>query len=423
MRPVDIIIPTWNNPEFLNPCVDSIIKTGILHSDARLLIVNNGTQDIKSFCGHLPNIEVLEPGRNLGWEGGLAYALERSDAQFVCFQNDDTIIPRANMMFYQQMLVPFMDKSVAAVGPTTTCAAGAQSIYHPECPRHLSETTFLIFFTVMVRRAHLDEVGGIDTTLAGGDDFDLSIRFRKAGRRLLINPDCFLIHHGFKTGTRLRGDHTTAGGWNSPQMQERTNIGLIRKHGFKTFLSAFGGILPQEPAAPNDLEGDVVRTFVTGINVLELGCGGKKTIPHAVGIDHVAKGETCTHLNDQSVADVQADVQQPLPFADFSQDSIIARHILEHCIDQIKTIKQWNRVLRLGGRLVVAVPDEQVTHGIPMNPEHCHAYTQESLANLMESCGFKTVGSKYTGNWVSFVGCYEKVLHMAPLKERELVNA
>ncbi len=423
MRHLDIIIPTWNNPEFLNPCVESIVRTGILHSDARLLIVNNGTQDVKQAVGHLPNIEVLEPGRNLGWEGGLAYALERSQSKFVCFQNDDTFIPKASMQIYQRLLIPFVDKTVGAVGPTTTTAAGLQSVFHPKSPRTRVHPSFLIFFMVMLRRAHLDAVGGVDTSLPGGDDFDLSIRLRKAGLKLLIEPDVFVIHHGFKTGTRIHGDHTTSGGWNSLQMQDRTNQALIRKHGFKTFIEALHGGAVDESVSPAlDLEGDVVRSFVRvdAPKILELGCGGKKTVPHAVGVDHTAAGDECTHLSETSVADVQADVQEKLPFADLSQDCIIARHILEHCMDQVETLKNWNRVLKIGGRLIVAVPDEEITAGVPMNPEHCHAYTQTSLAGLLEMCGFKKLDSRSAQNGVSFVGCYEKVLHMAvPTSVRE----
>lgn len=423
MRPLDIIVPTWNNPEFLNPCVDSIIRTGILHSDARLLIVNNGTQNIKGLCGHLPNIEILEPGRNLGWEGGLAYAIERSDAKFLCFQNDDTFIPKASIQIYQRMLIPFIDRTVAAVGPVTTVAAGLQSIYHPNSPRFSSQASFLIFFTVMVRRAHLDEVGGIDATLPGGDDFDLSIRFRSAGKKLVIEPDAFLIHHGFKTGTRLRGDHTTTGGWNSVDMQERTNTALIRKHGFKTFFNAFQPIAQATGVESVDLEGDLVKTLVLGENVLELGCGGKKTVERAIGVDHTERGSECSHLAAKSVAEIQADVQKRLPLPDNSQDCLIARHILEHCIDLIETLDNWNRVLKIGGRLIIAVPDEQVTTGIPMNPEHCHAFTSDALENLLAAAGFKQLSSESAHNGVSFVSCFEKVLHTAPVPEMELINA
>lgn len=238
MRKLDIIIPTWNNPEFLNPCVDSIIRTGILADAARLIIVNNGKQDLSHLKAN-PAIAIIETGKNLGWEGGLKAGMVLSDAEFVVFQNDDTFIPPVCGDFYQKLLSCFDDPNVAAVGPSTTCAGSVASIYHHGNPVVPTEVPYLIFFTVAVRRSHYDAVGGVDDTLPGGDDLDLSIRFRKAGFDLVVDPRAFIIHHGFKSGTRLRGDHTTKGGWNSQEMVERTNMHLIRKHGFRDFMSIF----------------------------------------------------------------------------------------------------------------------------------------------------------------------------------------
>lgn len=243
-RLLDLIVPTYNNPQFLNPCIDSIEATGILEQDARLIIVNNGIQPIRQEveAKGLSNVLVIEPGRNLGWEGGLAFALEHSEAPFVCFQNDDTFIPVANRRLYERMLSLFSDDNVAAVGPSTTVAAGLQSAFHPKAPRIPTLVSYLIFFCVMIRRKHLDMAGGVDMTLPGGDDFDLSIRLRKLGLHLVIEPEAFLIHHGFQTGTRVHGDHTKPGGWNSQDMTDRTNKALIQKHGFRTYIETLGGI-------------------------------------------------------------------------------------------------------------------------------------------------------------------------------------
>lgn len=410
MKPITIIIPTWNNEIYLNPCVTSIISTGALGSLADLIIVNNGKQDIERHFGNNPAIRILNPGKNLGWEGGLELGIKESTSPFVVFQNDDTFLPPSGVNFYQRLLTSFQNDNVAAVGPATTCAWGMQSIYHPTCPRRITEASFLIFFTVMVRRSHYDEVGGIDTQLPGGDDFDLSIRFRKAGKHILIDPGAFIIHHGFKTGERIKGDQATPGGWNSQDMTDRTNKYLISKHGFKDWWKAVSG-LTYPPDAPSvDLEGNLVRSMVNGDElVLELGCGPLKTVERALGVDRVPKGEVIPHLEGKvSVADIAADVQNELPVQD-PQDVVIARHILEHCIDPVGTVKNWRKVLRVGGKLIVAVPDEKITSSIPLNPEHCHCFTRESMKNLMEACGFKEVKSESANNGVSFVGCYERL--------------
>lgn len=412
MKPITIIIPTFSNEQFLNPCVISIIKTGVLDSMADLIIVNNGKQDIERVFGRNPAIKILNPGKNLGWEGGLELGIKESKTPFLVFQNDDTHLPPSGVFFYQRLLTRFQDDNVAAVGPVTTCALGRQSVYHPECPLVGTEMSFLIFFTVMIRRKHLEAVGGIDTTLPGGDDFDLSIRLRQAGYNLVLDPGAFIIHHGFKTGERVKGPMEVQGGWNSPEFTERVNQALIRKHGFKTWWKTVSGLrYPSKDLQAPDLEGDLVRSFVNGDQrIVEIGCGPKKTVDRAIGVDRIPKGETIPHLQGAlSVADVVANAEDPLPFEDNSQDVLIARHILEHMVDTVGTIKSWKKIVRPGGKLIIAVPDQRVTSCIPLNPEHCHAFTRESLRDLVELCGLKEIKSESAHNGVSFVGCYERL--------------
>jgi len=412
MKPLTIIIPSYNNEQYLTPCVISIIKTGVLDSMADLIIVNNGKQDIERHFGANPAIRILNPGTNLGWEGGLELGLKESTSPFVVFQNDDTYLIPGGVFFYQRLLTRFQDDNVAAVGPVTTCAGNIQSIYHPSCPNVGTEVSFLIFFTVMMRRKHIEAVGGIDTTLPGGDDLDLSLRLRKAGYNLVVDPGAFIIHHGFKTGERVKGAPDVKGGWNSIEMTDRTNQHLIRKHGFKNWWGMMKGLkyLPSEQTAP-DLEGDLVRSFVNGDErIVELGCGPAKTVERAIGLDRVPKGSVIPHLRGAvSVADVVADASEPLPFEDDSQDVVIARHLLEHMPMEIKTLRQWKKIIRPGGKLIIAVPDQKVTNSIPLNPEHCRVYTAESLKDTMELIGFKEVKSESAMNGVSFVGCYERL--------------
>lgn len=421
-----IIIPTYNNPEFLTPCVNSIIRTNVLSGPTELLIVNNGKQPIKEQFSRYENIRVLDSGRNLGWEGGLQYGLENSDSEFVCFQNDDTLLIRANKTFYEQLLWPFHNTNVAAVGPATTVASGWHSVLMPAPVQTLIEVPYLIFFTVMMRRSDLMAAGGIDTSAPGGDDFDLSIRLRKMGKKLLINPDAFLIHHGFKTGERVRGNREVSGGWNSKDMIDRTNKWLIQKHGFKAYMETMRGFdYNIEPSV--DREAISIIPHIVGDKVVELGCGGRKTVPNAIGVDIIPTGETPSYLNGHKcVADINADVTKRLPIDDLSCDTVIARHILEHCVDTIGTLRNWNRILKIGGRLIIAVPNHSAMNTIPLNPEHCHGFSPESLKNILEVCGFKQSLIVDPQNGISFIAVCEKVLHPESLingKVLETVNA
>lgn len=81
---------------------------------------------------------------------------------------------------------------------------------------------------------------------------------------------------------------------------------------------------------------------------VNLGCG-PRPIEGFVNVD----------LLELPGVDVHADVRGPLPFEDGSVDLLYASHVLEHLAtaEVPETLREWRRVLRPGGSLLVAVPD------------------------------------------------------------------
>lgn len=414
---IDIIIPTWNNREYLQPCLLSLALHFTTKDLYRIIVINNGD---KNSCDWVNSTDgsftVIQAGGNLGWEGGLELGLKHSKAPFVVFMNDDTYVPNSSRLWLNQLIQHFKNPKVAAVGPSTNVVMGQQNIF-ANISSDIFPVSFLIGYCMMVRRSALDEVGGIDTTLPGGDDLDLSIRFRDKGYLLLADRNAFIYHHGFKSGERLRGGAQKTGGWNSFEMKEETDHALIKKHGFRKWWECLQGVysLPK-PYKPYDLdktdiEGKVIETKVIGKKILDLGCGDHKTVLNAIGVDLVAKGTNITSLvgNPKSVADVEHDVSKPLPFEKESIDCIIARHILEHLINPLQVLRQWSASLKKGGRLIIAVPDQDMLHSIPMNIEHIHAFNRESMKDFLEASGFKMLEQIDPKNNVSFITIAEKV--------------
>jgi len=402
---VDIIVVTWNLPEYLNPCLASILTHAVTEDLFRIILVNNGHPDsVAQWKGH-PRVEIVQTGKNLGWEGGLKAGLAVSKAPYLVFMNDDTYIPLSSPLWINELLTNFRDPQCAAAGPSSNVVMGAQNIFTPT-----KESTvivpFLVGFCLMVRREDLDAAGGVDDSLPGGDDLDLSIRLRKLGKYLVCDRHAFVYHHGFKSGTRKHGDY-----WNSAEMTQKTNDALIRKHGLKAFWETI--TTPSKPRYEqiyrHDIEGELVRRLIVGEKVLELGCGAQKTVDTAVGVDFIEKGKPVPGLGGAvSVADIVADVTERLPVEPI-YDTVIARHILEHCLNPVRTIGYWKEALKPGGRLIVAVPDQSLQSTIPLNFQHVHAYTKESVKDLMESLGWETVGVEDAGNGISLVGVFKRV--------------
>jgi SAM-dependent methyltransferase len=276
------------------------------------------------------------------------------------------------------------------------------------------ETTFLVFFCVLIRMEALEKAGGVDDTLPGGDDIDLSMRIRDAGYSLIVRKDIFIWHYGFQTGERLKGTPDKPGGWNSVEMSTKINMALIKKHGLIKWMDtmypgSFGKSIEASPEFIDlDQEGVYTKKYIKGDIIGDFGCGHRKTIKDSIGVDLIPGGEEIPNIYEKSQADVVADITKPLPFDDNYFDTIISRHSLEHCIDILSTLKNWIKVLKPGGRLIIAVPDESSEVTINLNPEHVHVFTPESLQVILGSLGLKKIKCLSGYNTSSFLTIYEK---------------
>lgn len=410
MNTVDIIIPTFNNQEYLQPCLFSLINNRSSEGLFHVYLVNNGHPDSVAWANN-PQVTVLQAGDNLGWEGGLKLGLQHSKAPFVCFLNDDTYIPKSSRLWLNELLQHFRDPKVGAVGPASNVVMGMQNIF-AQMMFDTYRAKFLIGYCMLVRREALDKVGGVDDTLPGGDDLDLSIRLRDSGYYLIGDRNVFIYHHGFKTGTRVHGDHTQAGGWNSYEFKENTDLALIKKHGFRKWWDCMQGIYEFDTGfgaakAIPDTEGKIIKGLVKKEDkvILDLGCGPRKTLKRAIGVDFVKKGERVPTLSESEVsdADIEADVSKNLPFEDGSVDVIIARHILEHMLNPIEVLDGWIKKLKSGGRIILALPNEEWHLTIPLNTEHVAAYTPRSAQVLLSIFGLEDIKAVSGENRVSFI--------------------
>jgi GT2 family glycosyltransferase len=415
MHIVDIIIPSMDNFEYLSSCLASITRHNSTHGIFHITVINNGHKESCDWINH-PDITVLQPGENLGWEGGIKLGMDSTTAPFVLFLNDDTYIPPSSQLWLNQLLKHFLNPEVGATAPSSNVVMGLQNIF-TFVPFHVFERKFLIGFCFLARREALVKAGGIDTSCPGADDFDMSIRIRKAGYTLLVDRSAFVYHHGMKTGNRTMGTAQQRNGWNSFEHMEKGNLFIIKKHGFREWAETIKDsyLLPTMPEGQKweDTEGGIIRDLIgdpTDKIILDLGCGNNKTLKEAIGLDMIRQNEVITSLNGNptSEADVNADVSEPLPFEENTADFIIARHVLEHLMDSVKVLSQWKATLKKGGRLIIAVPNNGRILSVPMNYEHVHGWNPEALKHLLEALGMKVIDQIDPQNGISFITIAEK---------------
>lgn len=387
---VDIIVPTWNNQAIFSRMLASVVR--YTSEPVRIIVVNNGNAEM-SFPT-LPNIVALNLGRNAGWMGGinagLKWTAENNPSKFVMFINDDVQVMGHDYGWLTKMLNCFgLDERIGAVGPTSNAIMGYQSIYADVIPPAI-ESSRLSGMCMLLKREAVDKIGMLDESLPGGDDLDYSMRLISAGYKLCICRRAFLLHHYASTGKRIYGEY-----WDSASHSEAINTALIKKNGFKNWFlcitdslaggTGFNFSSPEEQFALEKL----CPIINGGGKVLDLGCGGKKIHERAIGVDIRKNGQlgVGANLEAPSVGDIEADVTS-LPVDSASVDGILARHLLEHIIDPINALREWKRVLKNSGTLLIICPDYRFCEAISVDPSHVHAFTPESVASLLEVSGF-----------------------------------
>src|SRR3990167_2243433 len=118
MKPlVEIIIPTYDNLNLLLQMIRSfnVSIQAPLAERVHYTIINNGAAPLTKYVIPGPYITVIEPGKNLGREGGLKEGLKNTGAPFVMFANDDIRAVTGDHNWLWKMLALFNNPKVGAV--------------------------------------------------------------------------------------------------------------------------------------------------------------------------------------------------------------------------------------------------------------------------------------------------------------------
>jgi GT2 family glycosyltransferase len=391
-----IAIPTLHNFEQLGAALKSLI----VYTDYpyKMVIVNNCPADdevleqkIKeSDLGDL--VSVINMGFNSGWMKAINRVLEDCDTEFFCCMNDDVVFIPGSTFFWRTLIAHFRDPEVAITVPSSNFVAGVQNLFNMDVPI-VCETGLAIGMLAVHRTEEFKMIGGLDDTLPGGDDLDISIRYLQRGKKIICDRSSYVHHIGQQTGRRVEGDD-----WDSQAHQERTNNALIRKHGVLAWYSTFVAGWKHSDSSSEYLDkkseedwlGErLARYMGTGNVGVDLGCG-----PGIDGLDNLKlikldmakkgdRGVGGRKFNDAS-PDLTADAVD-IPAKDSSVDFVLARHLFEHLVDPIGALEEWKRVLKPGGELLISVPDHAKVPSMILDSSHVHAYTPESLVRLLNA--------------------------------------
>lgn len=104
---------------------------------------------------------------------------------------------------------------------------------------------------------------------------------------------------------------------------------------------------------------------------LDLGCGPSKAYAHFIGVDNLTDTRLFGTRMQPDI--VTPDCSDLSIFANESMDFVFSSHLLEHIADYKTAMAEWMRVIKIGGHLVMYLPDEDEYPKVGengANPDH-----------------------------------------------------
>jgi SAM-dependent methyltransferase len=92
-----------------------------------------------------------------------------------------------------------------------------------------------------------------------------------------------------------------------------------------------------------------------------------------------------------------------MPLNDSSIDYIICIEVIEHMADGSHLLKEMNRVIKKGGKLLITFP---LCFGEHMEPYDYFRYTQYSMKDMLEVNGFSVLEIKKRGGYFTLLGFF-----------------
>jgi GT2 family glycosyltransferase len=211
---LSIVVVAYQQREALTACLESCLAATVqLTGDTELIVVNNGEigELVRERC---PQAQLIEPGFNVGFAGGVSRGIAVARGKWIALVNDDArIAPNAlsSLMATGEQSpqigavasqVRFSDAptrvnsagiSVDRLGIATERFAGAPI----EAAAQANEVFGASACFALYRRAMLEQVGGFDERFfAYLEDVDLAWRARAAGWSCMYEPSAVAYHEG-----------------------------------------------------------------------------------------------------------------------------------------------------------------------------------------------------------------------------------
>ncbi len=220
---VSIMIPSYNNLNYLKLCLESIRRKSC-YPNLEVIIVDNASGPetvafLKEQEKEWPELTVVFNEKNAGFAGANNQAAQLAKGKYLALLNDDVMVTKG---WLSGLLKYFRQNDVGMVGPVTNSCGNEACIdapykdvsnmepfarqYTRENRDRFFEINVLAFFCTIMPKSVWDEVGPLDELYEIGmfEDDDYALRVREHGLKLLCAQDVFIHHFGRASFSRMK---------------------------------------------------------------------------------------------------------------------------------------------------------------------------------------------------------------------------
>jgi ubiquinone/menaquinone biosynthesis C-methylase UbiE len=155
---------------------------------------------------------------------------------------------------------------------------------------------------------------------------------------------------------------------------------------------------------------NTIKKIPSGLTILDAGAGEsqfKKFCSHLKYMSqdfaqYDGSGDTGLQTGtwDNSKLDIVSDIIN-IPLPDFSVDAIMCTEVLEHLPNPVLAIKEFSRLLRPGGYLLITAPFASLTHFAPYH--YASGLSRFFYEYHLPENNFSIVDMSFNGNFFEFV--------------------
>lgn len=335
---VSIVIPCYNQAQYLRQCVDSCIAQ--TYDNFEIIIVNDGSTDsdvariIKEYEGRPLNdgwnkirtVTQQNYGLSVARNAGIAASKTEPYEYILPLDSDDFIEP-----WYLERTVREMKPDVGVVGSWAHCFDAKDYIWYLKSPATIEMLMRdnCVPVCSLIRRRCLSEVGGYNIQMNKGyEDWNLWIDIAKRGHKIVIVPEAIFWYREkecsmLKDSTKIRPVLIEQIKRLHPELWppdgQRSMVGKWKNHRPETAGAGHYGIQETYIKAAEFLGGGPIEDWGCGT------CYAKKFFPNGyVGVD-----------GTPDYCDVTAELAKHTSDA----KGILLRHVLEHNFE-------WEAILK-----------------------------------------------------------------------------